>query len=207
YYKGRLPKDRLARTGNTHGSIENINGEWYVFYHRQTRKNEYSRQACAERIEILPDGKIPQVEMTSCGLNGGPLVANGDYPATICCNLTNGSMPHGHCTDMCLPHINNKGEDQIISEVGDGTFIGYKYFNFDDASKIGVEYCSGAQTPNGRLEIRLGMDEDAIAQIEISDTATWKKADTEVKIPNGTYPLYFYYVGEGLIDIKTIYFI
>ena len=65
-YKGRKPEDRLARTGNTHGSIQYINGEWYVFYHRQTHKNEFSRQACAEKIEILPDGFIPQVEMTSC---------------------------------------------------------------------------------------------------------------------------------------------
>ena len=31
--------------GNTHGSICEINGQWYVFYHRQTGTNEYARQA------------------------------------------------------------------------------------------------------------------------------------------------------------------
>jgi hypothetical protein len=38
--KGRLPKDKLMRTGNNHGSIEKINGEWYIFYHRHTTKTE-----------------------------------------------------------------------------------------------------------------------------------------------------------------------
>ena len=59
-------------TGNTHGGIVQINGEWYIFYHRQTNEHQFSRQGCAERIEILKDGSIPQVEMTSCGLNDGP---------------------------------------------------------------------------------------------------------------------------------------
>ena len=38
-------------------------------------------------FEILPDGSIPQVEVTSCGLNGGPLRGSGTYPASICCAL------------------------------------------------------------------------------------------------------------------------
>jgi beta-xylosidase len=60
-------------TGNTHGSIIEINGNWYVFYHRHTNRHEFSRQGCVEQIKIMKDGSIPQVEITSCGLNGGPL--------------------------------------------------------------------------------------------------------------------------------------
>ena len=37
-YNGRKPEDRVALTGNNHGSIEYINGAWYVFYHRHTHK-------------------------------------------------------------------------------------------------------------------------------------------------------------------------
>ena len=59
-----------------------------------TDKSTYSRQACAEEIQIEPDGHITQVEITSCGLNGGPLPAQGEYPAAIACVLTNGHMPH-----------------------------------------------------------------------------------------------------------------
>ena len=48
-------------TGTNHGSIVEINGQWYVFYHRQTNRTPYSRQGCAEKITLLPDGSIPQV--------------------------------------------------------------------------------------------------------------------------------------------------
>jgi len=49
---GRSESERLNMTGTTHGSIECINGQWYVFYHRLTHKSDYSRQACAEKINI-----------------------------------------------------------------------------------------------------------------------------------------------------------
>lgn len=60
----------------------------YIFWHRQTHGTQFSRQGCAEEVEILPDGTIPQVEVTSCGLNGGSLPAKGVYPAYIYSYLT-----------------------------------------------------------------------------------------------------------------------
>ena len=53
--------------GNDHGSVCCINGQWNIFYHRMTNGTIMSRRGCVERIEILPDGTIPQVEMTSLG--------------------------------------------------------------------------------------------------------------------------------------------
>ena len=46
-------------TGNTHGGMVEVNGQWYIFYHRQTNKQKCARQGCAEKITILPDGSIP----------------------------------------------------------------------------------------------------------------------------------------------------
>lgn len=205
YYKGRLPKDRLARTGNTHGSIENINGEWYVFYHRQTRKNEYSRQACAEKIEILPNGFIPQVEMTSCGLNGGPLVADGEYSAFISCNLTDGNLPHGKFDYEC-PHLTNRGSDYFAAEIHDKTMMGFKYFDFENVKKIGINYQSGERTPKGKVYIKTDLEGEPIATIEINDIKGWTWLDSNVTVENGTYPVYFIYSGEGTIEIKDIRF-
>lgn len=37
---------------NTHGSIEEINGQWYVFYHRPPRNFGYARQAMVAPISI-----------------------------------------------------------------------------------------------------------------------------------------------------------
>lgn len=39
-------------TGNTHGSLCEINGQWYIFYHRQTGVNEYSRQAMVAPVTV-----------------------------------------------------------------------------------------------------------------------------------------------------------
>ena len=71
---------------NTHGSIEEINGQWYIFYHRMTNNSIMSRRACVERIEILPDGTIPTVEMTSLGFEEY-LDPYKTTPAEIACVL------------------------------------------------------------------------------------------------------------------------
>lgn len=43
---------------NTHGSIELINGQWYVFYHRPPRGFGYARQAVVEPIQVEWDEKL-----------------------------------------------------------------------------------------------------------------------------------------------------
>ena len=139
-YNGRTVKEKTNMTGTTHGSIIEINGQWYVFYHRLTHKSDYSRQACAEKISIDKDGSVKQVEVTSCGLNSGPLEAKSGcrYPAVIACNLTNGHMPHGSNSvyQTEFPNVTNIGEDRFIAEIEDGTLIGYKYFNFENVNTV-----------------------------------------------------------------------
>lgn len=149
---GREACDMLNMTGTTHGSIEYINGQWYVFYHRLTHKSDYSRQACAEKISIREDGLIPQTEITSCGLNDGPLIGKGTYPSVIACNITNGGMPHG-CNSIfkeSFPNVTNHGEERFIGEIGEGTLIGYKYFAFSNIKKIGV--VARMETPQNKVD-------------------------------------------------------
>ena len=148
----RGERECLNMTGTTHGSILQINGQWYVFYHRLTHKSDYSRQACAERIDIAEDGTIRQVEVTSCGLNGGPLAGEGCYPAVICCNLTNGRMPHG-CNCIYkeeFPNVTNCGDERFIAEIEDGTLIGYKYWEFEKGTGLAVT----ARIENEKTKVR-----------------------------------------------------
>lgn len=196
---GRLEKDKLNRTGNNHGGIEKINGEWYVFYHRHTTKTELSRQGCAEKIEILENGAIPQVEMTSCGLNGAPLKAVGAYPAVICCNLTNGKMPRGQCVEMTLPHIICKNGERIISEIENGTLIGYKYFSVEVVSEFYIKYRTCLGEPRGEISIFLG--EILAGKINIEPQSVWHTKKIKIDVPMGVYPLYLRYEGTGLIDL------
>lgn len=139
-FEGRPANARLNMTGTTHGSIIEVSGQWYVFYHRLTHKSDYSRQSCAEKITILPDGSIPQVEMTSCGLNNGPLKAKGVYPAVIACNVTNGKMPYGSNSIYRepFPNVNHLGGERFIAEIENGTLIGYKYFDFKGPATLSL---------------------------------------------------------------------
>ena len=136
---GRKEKDRLNTTATTHGSIECINGQWYVFYHRITHGSDYSRQMCAEKIIIQPDGSIKQAEMTSCGLNEGALSGVGIYPAAICCNLTNGHMPHtSNGRRRNIPMVSHMDNERFVSDAKKGTRIVLKYFNLSETKEITV---------------------------------------------------------------------
>lgn len=55
---------------NNHGSIAEIDGQWYIFYHRPTHASSSMRKVCMEPIVFNPDGTINEVEMTTQGCGG-----------------------------------------------------------------------------------------------------------------------------------------
>ena len=207
-YQGRKPEDRLNMTANNHGSIECINGKWYVFYHRQTHNSTYSRQACAEPIVIENDGSIPQVELTSCGLNGGPLVPEGEYPAVIACNITNGRMPHAtnRIVNADIPFVThevNPADSQTgryITNIKTGTVIGFKYFAFNKPVTLTVKLRGKG---GGVFEVSAGSN--IVGSIPVSSSENWK--DYSVPIDTaGTKALCFVWKGEGPIDFLSFGF-
>lgn len=106
--------------GNDHGSICCINGQWYIFYHKMTNGTIMSRRACVEKIEILPDGTIPQVEMTSLGFEDS-LLPYRITPAEIACVLKGGCL----ITELDI-------FTRTVTNITEGCIIGYKYFNFGE---------------------------------------------------------------------------
>lgn len=106
--------------GNNHGSICRIGDQWYIFYHRMTNNSVFSRRACVEKINILPDGSIPPVEMTSLGFEES-LSPYKPVKAEIACVLIGGCF----VTEKDLFR-------RVITQVKDGCIIGYKYFDFGE---------------------------------------------------------------------------
>ncbi len=156
-YEGRRGRDRVNHTGTTHGSIEQVGDNWYVFYHRLTHGSDYSRQVCAEKIEILPDGRIPQVPVTSCGMNGGDLAGVGTYHATVCCQLTNGRMPHSsNSRGKRVPAVTHQGETRFVGGMTAGTKAVYRYFDLSGTRQLTV-----IARGKGRLAV-LGQGEIAV---------------------------------------------
>ena len=207
YLNGRLDKDALNYTGNNHGSIVEINGQWYVFYHRQTNKHQFSRQACAEKINIDENGVIKQVEMTSRGLNDGLLVDNGEYDARIACVLMSkkGAKRYefGDIIEEYHPYFTQEGEDrentpnQYIANMTDGSVAGFKYFNIEQAKEIGVTVRGNGV---GYIKVTNSLNNEVIVNIPIKAQNDWKSFVASGELPKGKQGLFFIYEGVGYID-------
>ena len=204
-YRGRKPRDRLNITGTTHGSIEQIEGQWYVFYHRLTHKSDYSRQACAEPITIDENGAIAQTEITSCGLNNGPLQGKGSYPAVICCNLTDGHMPHSsnQIQKDLIPYVGSENNTRMIRDIKDHTLIGYKYFAFSDLCEVLLTVRGSG---SGTVEVRTEPDSPVLGSTQITPSDDWHTVSIGVQPLSGVHALYLTYTGEGLIDLLELSF-
>lgn len=216
YLNGRTSEDALNPLGNTHGGMECINGQWYIFYHRQTNRSCYCRQACAEKIEILKDGSIRQAEVTSCGLNPGPLAGEGAYPAYICCQLTGAkgsAFSHPLVMKMDYPYLTQDCADtdpadmletepvQYIANLKDGCVAGYKYFALRALKEIRVILRGNA---DGHLLIKTAPDADAMGQIPVRISSDeWIELTGSVTIPDGISPLYFCFEGNGAVDFMS----
>ena len=141
-------------SGNTHGSICEINGQWYVFYHRQTGTNEYARQAMVAPIEVkVEPGKGGKVEISEGEYNSEGFALNGLNPlerhsAGIACWLTGTKVAvhdwpnnifygsyveasYGTETNMDEPY-DLKNNTNHVKYNTDGSIVGYKYFNFTE---------------------------------------------------------------------------
>lgn len=201
---GRKEKDSLNAVGTTHGSIECINNQWYVFYHRLTHGSDYSRQACAEPIEISSDGSIKQVEISSCGLNGGALKAEGKYPSVIACNITNGRMPRVSNMQykIPIPMVTHKNGERYIANIDSKTTIIYKWFNFNTPK--GEILLDLESDFNGTVHIYA--DDECIAYIKVNDNER-KEYSTDYYITNpGIKVLTFKYQGKGKINLYSFEF-
>lgn len=196
--------------GNNHGSIVEVNGQWYVFYHRHTNRHSYSRQACAEPITIEEDGSIKQVEMSSCGLNGGPLIGMGRYETYIACNLMSkkgtGRYDKIFCGFTLLkhPYFTQEGKDresnpnQYIANFRSGSIAGFKYFDIKAARKISMEIRGKAE---GQVIVTNSLkSKEPVARIHITPCCKVSKFEANANLNNGKQELYFHFYGKGSFD-------
>ncbi len=200
----------MAYGGNNHGSIVAIAGQWHIFYHRQTNGTNFSRQGCIERIQFLEDGTIPQVEITSCGPNGGPLIGRGEYAGYLACNLfarvdalTTGAP--GEWMDCRFPKITQDGRDGdenpgYVANLRDGASAGFKYFDCKDIRRVSIRvrgYCKGA------FEVRTTWDGPSLGHIPVDFSNEFKPYEADIAIPDGVNALYFTYTGHGAANLAS----
>lgn len=200
------PAEMPAAYGaNNHGGIEYINGDYYIFYHRHTDGTWYSRQGCAEKITVLEDGTIPQVEITSCGLNRGPLSCDGEIPAYIACNIFVKDKPAMYIGDLSMPKVTQDGRDGdenpgYIANVQDNAFFGFKYIDCKDVKSFTVTTRGYIQ---GDIEIRTAWDGPVLGTAHCDFTNVWVENTGKAKIPDGINAIYLSFKGSGSGQIRS----
>lgn len=203
------PAEKCAYyTANNHGSMVEISGDWYIFYHRHTNGTNYSRQGCFEKLIPANDVEFKQAEMTSCG-GVKPLMAKGEYPTYIACNLFNDIdvtyVPWSGWMDDRFPKITQEGGDGdenygYIANMRNSATAGFKFFDCKNSRLVCAKTKGYA---NGVLEVRTSIDGDVLGTVPVGYANIWKYTDVDIKLPDGVNALYFTFKGDGHLQFAS----
>lgn len=186
--------------GNIHGGMVEIKGQMYIFYHRQANgmgtRWWSGRQACAEPITVNPDGSIVRAEMTSQGLNGGPLNAFNQYCADIACYLR---TPEGafESPQKIGPYNNEFSKDlHGITNTTDMSIAGFKYLDFGNEADLSMNFMTRIRAMGFEGKVGIYIDNPdsgrKIGEFAIPQNASkdWYTVTTPVENVTGTHALY-----------------
>lgn len=130
--------------GNNHGGLVMIDGDYYIFYHRQTHGIECCRQGCAQKLIIDENGDFKQAQVTSGGLSG-TINAKGVLNSAYCCGLASPDIPNDSLhekSDRMLsePHIYEDPDtkEHYIKRIKNHTKVTFKYFDIEDLKAINL---------------------------------------------------------------------
>lgn len=174
---------------NTHGSLQEINGQWYVFYHRPPRGFGNARQAMVAPVKIewdkKPVAKGGQVRITGYdpyvkGNEWSAKASNGDHYTGA--EVTSegfqifGLPPYQYYSAgiACYINDNNAMQDQRdvwdnsmdLAGLKNGAIVGFKYFGFGglDKEAKGCKAFEGTKKGDGttvNVDLSYGVDNQA----------------------------------------------
>lgn len=210
--------------GNTHGSLCEINGQWWLFYHRQTGTDEFSRQACVAPVEVkVEKGKGGKVEISRAEFNSEGFRTKGLNPqewtpAAWACYLTGPSAVRQQYPNMIFsgsylkavrPEDTEAVERNRYPVVNNtaGSVVGYKYFDWSGLrgrKKTSLEWEVKPQGVSGTIHVLLGAEpydaqEIASIQIPASQLGAPLSGTTTCKLPRkllGKQALYFVFESD-----------
>ncbi|MBR5686564.1 MAG: hypothetical protein IKX36_01225 [Prevotella sp.] len=164
---------------NTHGSLQEINGQWYVFYHRPPRGFGYARQAMVAPVKIVWDKKKVADGGTVRIVGYDPFVKNNEWTAKASdgteytgAEITSegfqiyGLPPYqyysaGIACYMAGPNSNEWMQDNHdvwrngmdLAGISNGGVVGFKYFGFGGLAKDskGVKAFQGISKGDGTV--------------------------------------------------------
>ncbi len=161
---------------NNHGSIECLNGQWYVFYHRCSQGTELHRRLCVEKINVLPDGTIPEVKMTSQGV-GEPFAPGEAIMGYQACGLK-GTVFIGLNED----EVTKTQYPEKLTRISAGDEIIFRYVK----SETGYSRLSIKAAGSGKITVLLNAAEAGTVTVEnrvqTADAISAEAGEYEVKL-------------------------
>ncbi|MBO5585972.1 MAG: hypothetical protein J5924_06330 [Bacteroidaceae bacterium] len=198
---------------NTHGSLQEINGQWYVFYHRPPRGFGNARQAMVAPVKITWDKK-PVAQGGVVKITGyDPYVKGNEWTAKASngdaytgAEVTSegfqifGLPPYAYYSAglacfMYGPNANNWMQDNHdvwnnsmdLAGIQNGGIIGFKYFGFGGLAKDakGVKAFDGTKKgDNTNIYVNLTHGRNGAFKIHVRLDDPWKgKEIAAISVP------------------------
>ena len=187
---------------NTHGSMEQINGQWYVFYHRPPRGFGFARQAMVAPVKVVSDerpvsegGKVVITGYDPFAPEGRRTVADSHGHEYRGAEVTSegfhiyGLPPYAYYSAGIACYLSDVRLQQDSWDVWDngapvggmrnGHIVGYKYFGFGglDAPRNGLKAFEGTAKGNAtRFNLFLKPLTDEAFKVSVWLDGPWDNA-------------------------------
>lgn len=187
---------------NTHGSMEQINGQWYVFYHRPPRGFGFARQAMVAPVKVVSDerpvsegGKVVITGYDPFAPEDRRTVADSQGHEYRGAEVTSegfhiyGLPPYAYYSAGIACYLSDVRLQQDSWDVWDngapvggmrnGHIVGYKYFGFGglDAPRNGLKAFKGTAKGNAtRFNLFLKPLTDEAFKVSVWLDGPWDNA-------------------------------
>ncbi|MCQ2253465.1 MAG: hypothetical protein MJZ61_08445 [Bacteroidales bacterium] len=195
---------------NTHGSLQQINGQWYVFYHRCPRGNGWARQAMVAPVKIVADQKAVakggKVKITGFDPYASDNVwtakaSNGNHyqgaEVTSEGFYIYGLPPYRYYSAGYACYLSDNTTQQDNRDIWtndmpvtmkNSNIVGYKYFGFGglDSDKLGLKAFEGTKPGNGtQINLFMKVKTKSTCKIHVMldgpvDNQVWKGKEIAV---------------------------
>lgn len=199
-YRGVIIDNFKSQRGleNNHGSIVEVDGQWYIFYHRPTQGCSSMRKVCVEPLFFNADGTIQEAEMTTQGV-GGPINPLMQMDAARACEVSGHLVVNVRRPDHDIPV-------EYLSEIRNDDYAAWKYYDFSRAQVHTFVCKTWDKNVEADIEIRMDAPDGQLLGTchvdKMDGDVAYSIHETTVKPVKGIHAVYLVFKGKGETDNK-----